>query len=122
MPSGKILRVAVAKAILPDQRACFPEGIKPDLPVTMSRETKRQIFQQSLTSGIASFVFESDRPHLNEAALLAGTNPEIEVAQAAQERRARGGEKPVWHDAPLQRAVDLITSIDVYQKQPGRSP
>jgi Peptidase family S41 len=122
LPSGKILRVAVAAIVLPNQRACFPEGIRPDLPVMMSREAKRQIFQQSLTNGIAPFVFESDRPHLNEAALLAGTNPEIEAAQAAQQRHARGGVQPVLHDAALQRAVDLISSIDVYQKQPGRAP
>jgi len=122
LPSAKILRVAVAVAVLPDQRVCFPDGIKPDLSVTLSREVKHQIFQQSLTSGMSPFVFESDRPHLNEAALLAGTNPEIEAAQAAQQRRANGGEKPALHDAPLQRAVDLITSIDVYQKQPGRAP
>ena len=122
LPSGKILRVAVAAAVLPDERTGFPEGIKPDLPVAMSREEKHQIFQQSLTRGIGPFVFEADRPHLNEAALLAGTYPEIEAAQAAQQRRTRGGEKVVLHDAPLQRAVDLITSIDVYETQPGHAP
>ena len=63
---------------------------------------KRQIFQQSLTKGMASFVFETDRPHLNEAALLAGTNPEIEAAQAAQQRRTPGGgDAPALHDAAL---------------------
>jgi len=84
---------------------------------------KRQIFQQSLTKGMAPFVFETDRPHLNEAALLAGTNPEIEVAQAAQQRRAQGGEKPsALHDTVLQRGVDLVTSIEVYEKQTSRAP
>ena len=68
------------------------------------------------------FVFEPDRPHLNEAALLAGTNPEIEAAQTAQQRRARGGEKPPLHDPVMQRAVDVITSIGVYEKSPGRTP
>ena len=70
---------------------------------------------------MAPFVFETDRPHLNEAALLAGTNPEIEAIQAAQQRRARG-EKPPLHDPVAQRAVDVITSIGVYEKQPGRTP
>ncbi len=83
---------------------------------------KRQIFQESLTKGMASFVFEAERPHLNEAALLAGTNPEIEAAQAAQQRRTRGGEGPALHDPVLQRAVDVVTSIGVYEKQPGRTP
>jgi hypothetical protein len=122
LPSGKILRVAVAEAIPPDQRPCFPEGVQPDLPVALPAADKHQIFQESRTKGMALFVFESDRPHLNEAALLAGTNPEIEAVQATQQQRARGEDNPALHDAVLQRAVDLVTSIGVYEKQPGRSP
>ncbi|MGH8093364.1 MAG: S41 family peptidase [Chthoniobacterales bacterium] len=122
LPSGKILRIAVAEAILPDQRPRFPDGVEPDLPVALSPEEKHDIFQQSLTKGMAPFVFEADRPHFNEAALLAGTNPEIDAVQAAQQRRARGGEKPALHDTVLQRAIDLVTSIEVYEKQPGRPP
>ncbi len=87
--------------------------------MALSVAEKEQIFEQSLTKGMALFVFEADRPHLNEAALLAGTNPEIE---AAQQRRARGGDRPTLHDAVLQRAVDLVTSIGVFEKQPGHLP
>lgn len=119
LPSGKILRVAVAEAILPEDQPRFPDGVPPDLPVTLPIATKREIFQASLTKGMEPYIFESDRPHLNEAALLAGTNPEID---AAQQRRARGGEKAIPHDTVLQRGVDLVTSIEVYQKQTGRSP
>jgi hypothetical protein len=123
LPSGKILRIAVAEAILPDEHSRYPDGVSPDLPVALSPPVKRQIFQQSLTKGMAPFVFETDRPHLNEAALLAGTNPEIEAAQAAQHRRAQGGEKPsALHDTVLQRGVDLVTSIEVYEKQTSRAP
>ena len=122
LPSGKILRIAVAEVILPDQRSCFPEGIKPDLAVALPPGEKQDIFQQSLTIGMAPFVFEADRPHFNEAALLAGTNPEIDAAQAAEQRHARGGEKTSPHDTVLQRAIDLVTSIEVYEKQPVRPP
>lgn len=122
LPSGNVLHIAVAQVILPDQPPIFPKGLTPDLPVAQPMAEKRQIFQQGLTKSMASFVFETDRPHLNEAALLAGTNPEIEAAQAAQQRRARGGNAPALHDPVLQRAVDVITSIEVYEKQPGRSP
>ncbi len=122
LPGGQILRVATAEAILPEQGSHFHEGLVPDLPVALPEGEKRQMFQESLTKGMAPFVFEADRPHLNEAALLAGTNPEIDATQAAQRRRARGGEKPAMHDAVLQRAVDLVTSIGVYEKQPTRSP
>jgi hypothetical protein len=123
LPSGKILRVAVAEAILPDEHSRYPKGVQPDLPVALPVPLKRQIFQQSLTKGMAPFVFETVRPHLNEAALLAGTNPEIEAVQAAQQRRAQGGEKPLaLHDEVLQRGIDLITSIEVYEKQTSRAP
>src|SRR5438093_856947 len=78
LPSGKILRVAVAEAVSPEGRSLFPEGIRPDLPVEMPTADKRQIFQSSAEKGIGPFVYEAGRPHLNEAALLAGTNPEVE--------------------------------------------
>lgn len=117
--SGKVLRIAVAEAILPDQRSRFPRGLEPDLSIVFSTEQKHDVFQESLTKGMSPFIFESDRPHLNEAALLAGTNPELD---ATPPRRARPGEKPAPYDPVVQRAVDLVTSIGVYEKQPGRPP
>jgi hypothetical protein len=117
LPSGKILRVAVAEMVSPDGRSLFPEGMKPDLPVEMSMADKRQIFQLSGEKGMGPFVYESGRPHMNEAALLAGTNPEVEAAEAAQQRRGRGPEKPPTHDPVLQRALDVVTSLEVYQKR-----
>jgi hypothetical protein len=116
LPSGKVLRVAVAQASLPEGQSFFPGGIKPDLPVEMSMPDKRQIFQRSAEKGIGSFVYETERPHMNEAALLAGTNPELDAAEAAQRRRERGSERAL-HDLVLQRALDLITSLEIYQKK-----
>jgi hypothetical protein len=117
LPSGKILRVAVAEMVSPDGRPLFPEGIKPDLPVEMSVADKRQIFQLSGEKGMGPFVYEGARPHMNEAALLAGTNPEVEAAEAAQQRRGRVPEKAPAHDPVLQRALDVVTSLEVYQKR-----
>ena len=117
LPNGKILRVAVAEMIAPDGRSLFPEGVKPDLPVEMSTVDKRQIFQLSGEKGMAQFVYEAGRPHMNEAALLAGTNPEVEAVEAAQQRRGRAPEKQPPHDPVLQRALDVITSLEVYQKR-----
>jgi Peptidase family S41 len=117
LPSGKILRVAVAETISPDGRSLFTEGVKPDLPVEMSTPDKRQIFQLSGEKGMAPFVYEAGRPHMNEAALLAGTNPELEVAEAAQQRRGRIQEKSPPHDPVLQRALDVVTSLEVYQSR-----
>jgi hypothetical protein len=117
LPSGKILRVAVAEIVSPDGRSLFPEGMKPDLPVEMSMADKRQIFQLSSEKGMGPFVYEGGRPHMNEAALLAGTNPEVEAAEAAQQRRGRAPEKPAAYDPVLQRALDVVTSLEVYQRR-----
>jgi C-terminal processing protease CtpA/Prc len=117
LPNGKILRLAVAEMISPEGRSLFPEGVKPDLPVEMSLADKRQIFQLSGEKGMSPFVYEVGRPHMNEAALLAGTNPEVEAAEAMQQRRGRVPEKPPPHDPVLQRALDVITSLEVYQKR-----
>ena len=116
LPNGKGLRLAVAEMVSPEGRSLFPEGVKPDLPVEMLLSEKRQIFQSSSEKGMESFIYETGRPHMSEAALLAGTNPELEAAEAAQQRRGRTPEKPPPHDPVLQRALDVVTSLEVYQK------
>jgi hypothetical protein len=117
LPGSKILRLAVAEMISPEGRSLFPEGVTPDLPVEMSLAEKRQIFQSSSEKGMGPFIYEAGRPHMSEAALLAGTNPELEAAEAAQQRRGRAPEKPPPHDPVLQRALDVVTSLEVYQKR-----
>src|SRR5437667_3717228 len=117
LPGGKILRVAVAEMVSPEGHSLFPDGIKPDLPVEMSIADKLQIFQLSGEKGMSPFVYQAGRPHMNEAALLAGTNPELEAVEAAQQRRGRAPEKPPAHDPVLQRALDVVTSLEVYQKR-----
>ena len=113
LPSGKILRVAVSEAAGSDGQALYPQGVKPDLPVEMLMVEKRQIFQMSVDRGMGPFVYETERPHFNEAALMAGTNPELE---SAEQRRSRTLER-MPRDAVVQRALDLITSLEVYQKR-----
>ena len=117
LPNGTILRLAVAEMISPEGRSLFAEGVKPDLPVDMPVAEKRQIFQLSSDKGMGPFVYEAGRPHMNEAALLAGTNPDVEAAEAAQQRRGHSAEKPPPHDTVLQRALDVITSLEVYQSR-----
>ncbi len=108
LSSGKVLRVAVGE-IMVDGRPLFPGGVKPDLPVEMPAAQKRQIFVASAQRGMSPFVFEPERPHFNEAALISGTNPEID-----SRNQRRSGESE--HDPVLQRAVDVITSLAVFQK------
>jgi hypothetical protein len=116
LPSGKVLRVAVGETILPEGRPLFPGGLKPDVPVEMPAVDKREIFQVSREKGMTPFVTETSRPHLNEAALISGRNPELEALEAAQ-RRTRTTDKAAVHDPVLQRALDLVTSIGIFQKR-----
>jgi hypothetical protein len=111
LSDGKILRVAVGEVILPEGKTLFPSGAIPDVPVEMNAGEKRQVFEQSLKSGMASLVFEKERPHFNEATLLAGTNPEIDVTDPVQAAKTN------LRDPVVQRAVDLVTSLAVYQKR-----
>lgn len=114
LPSGKVLRVAVSEVVAPDGKSLYPGGVKPDLPVDMSAVDKRQIFQASAEKGLGPFVYETGRPHLNEAALMAGTNPELE---SAEQRRGRAQANLAPRDSVLQRALDVITSLEIYQKR-----
>ncbi len=116
LPSGKVLRVAVGEVVLPEGHALFPGGLKPDVPVEMAAVDKREIFQTSREKGMTPFVAENSRPHLNEAALISGRNPELEAMEAAQ-RKNKNPEKSGVHDAVLQRALDAVTSITIFQKK-----
>lgn len=116
LPSGKVLRVAVGEAVLPEGHPLFPGGLKPDVPVEMAAVDKREIFQTSREKGMTPFVVENSRPHLNEAALISGRNPELEAMEAAQKRN-KNPEKSGVHDAVLQRALDAVTSITIFQKK-----
>jgi hypothetical protein len=118
LATGKQIRIAVAEVSLPDNIAVFPGGVKPDLPVEVPQETTETLLQQELEKGVSEFVFETERPRMNEAALVAGTNPELDALQASQKSK---GEKPKapLRDAVLQRAVDFITTIAIYERKPG---
>jgi C-terminal processing protease CtpA/Prc len=118
LPSGKLLRIAVAEVTLPEETNIFPAGLTPDLVVDVPQEVTDALLKEALDGGVTQLVMETERPRMNEAALVAGTNPELDAMQAAQER-ARG-EKPKLppKDAVLQRALDLVTTISIYQKKP----
>lgn len=119
LPSGKLVRIAVAEVALPDKTTVFPGGVKPDLAVDVSHETTEAVLKQGLEKGVSELVFEVERIRMNEAALVAGTNPELDAALAAQKNK--GERKILLRDAVLQRAVDFITTLAIYEKaKPGK--
>lgn len=107
---GKTLRLAVSRVSLPGTGAIFPGGVKPDIEISLPADTQRKIFELAKEKGISQFVFEVERPRMNEAALMANTNPEIAASQEPEE-----SEEPL-RDTVLQRAVDLVTAISFFKK------
>ena len=118
LPSGKLLRVAVAEAALPDSAPVFPGGVKPDIAVEVSQEATAGVLKQELEGGVAALVGETEREKMNEAALVARRNPELDAAQAAQARKGERPKAPL-RDVALQRALDFITTIALYEKKSG---
>ena len=101
------LRYAVAEARVAGLPNIYPRGIEPDLEVAQSAEDKKVILDGALEKGIAGYVFETERARMNEAALVAGTNPEIDAEEAGSGLL----------DRPLQRAVDLVVAIKLFRKR-----
>jgi hypothetical protein len=102
---GQNLRLAAAEARIAGQ-SVYPRGLRPDIEVPQDPEAREVILSEALEKGMASFVFEQERAQLNEAALVAGTNPEID----------RESPPSGLVDRPLQRAVDLVTAVRFFRK------
>ena len=115
LQDGRKLRLAVAEVLLPGDVSVVPDGVKPDVAVDVSKETEESVLARELESGVAPFITETERVRLNEAALVAGTNPELDQLQTLQGTK---GQKPKGpqRDVILQRAVDLETSLSVFEK------
>ena len=116
LAGGKVLRVAIGEVTLPDATPVFPGGLTPDLIMNVPQEKTDEVLQLAMNGGVAPLVEEKSRARMNEAALIAGTNPELDEVQANQKLRAKGGVpvKPS-RDEALQRALDYITSIRVFE-------
>jgi len=115
LQGGKTLRVAVAEVKLPQDFPIFPNGLKPDIFVDVSPKDEQEVLKTGLEKGVGGLVYEAERARMNEAALVAGTNPEIDAEEAAQhESEDADSDKTVLFDTALQRAVDLVTTIRIF--------
>ncbi len=110
-----LLRVAVAEVMPAANVKIFPEGVKPDLAVegapTTGPERDRVLKAALEPGGVMAVVSDVERMRVNEASLVAGINPEIEILQD-QQRRRRNPIEAVQRDLILQRAVDVITTLN----------
>jgi hypothetical protein len=114
---GATLRVAVAQAVLPDGAKI--SGVTPDIAVGIGSASRETLMETVSARGVASVTSERDRPHLNEVALVTGSDPEVDELEA--EQSAQKPAQPLI-DRQLQRALDLVTSISIYQAKSAAVP
>lgn len=108
--SSQALRLAVSRVVMPGGGALFPAGVEPDIEAGIDPSVQARIFELSRSTGVSKFVFDTEQPRLNEAALVGGTNPEIGAA-------SDGTRPDELMDSVLQRAVDLVTAILFHQSR-----
>ena len=71
-------------------------------------EKKHAVFSATENEDLKNFVDDQQRPRMNEAALVAGTNPELGYFLAKSRGDATPYDEPPLQDRTLQQALDLL--------------
>jgi hypothetical protein len=114
VPVGQnlVLRIAVSEIKVPGMPDIFPNGVVPDLEVKLPAAQQNTILTATDSASSLPFITEDERPRTNEAALVAGKNPDLD---AYEEQQANKGKPPKLKDTPLQRGLDFLTAIAFYR-------
>lgn len=115
LQNGRVLKIAVGEVTLPDATPVFPGGLRPDLVIDVPQaKTDEVLFAALHEKEFATLFADKERARMNEAALVAGTNPEMDAAHLAQKLKASGHQqKPAVRDLVLQRALDFVTAVRI---------
>lgn len=112
MGSGLVLNIAVSELVVPDGQILFSSGVAPDIPVPFQSQDQEKVLSLSDSKGITDFIVDDERPRTNEAALVAGKNPDLDAYESDQ--AANQPKQP--KDLVLQRAIDFLTTVNVYRR------
>jgi len=110
--SDLVLNVAVSELVVPDGKALFPAGVAPDMTVSFQPNDQETVLSLADSKGISDFIVDDERPRTNEAALVAGKNPDLDAYESDQ--AANQPKQP--KDLVLQRAIDFLTTVNVYRR------
>jgi hypothetical protein len=91
----------------------FPKGLVPDIVVNVPEDTENQILVQTDSGALEPYITDDERPQLNEAALVNGTNPELD---AFEEQTSGKSGKTQLKDEPLEHAIDFLITLSLYKK------
>ena len=108
-----VLTVAVKELVIPGAPIIFPDGLMPDIAVTFAEPQQDAVLALADQNGVSDYIFDEERPHTNEAALIAGKNPDLDAYEADH----ADGKSKQQHikDVVLQRAIDFLTTISVFR-------
>jgi len=105
------LQIATAEVSIPQVAPIYPKGVTPDILV----KTEGQVLYGKLDGkeSVVPTITDNTVPRMSEHALVNGETPELDALQARQQ--GNGTQQAQPKDVVLQRAVDLITSINAIQ-------
>lgn len=109
------LRFARAEVLLPDDSSIFQKGLAPDFAIDLPPKVKRSFFDPENKTRPATTITDAPRARFNEAALVAGTNPELDAYIRRSAGEALPEDSPLPRDTVLQRAVDFLLTSDHLQ-------
>jgi hypothetical protein len=110
--SNLVLNVAVSELVVPNGPPLFPSGAVPDITVPFQQQDQEKVLSLADSKGITDFIVDDERPRTNEAALVAGKNPDLDAYESDQS--ANKPKQP--KDLVLQRAIDFLTTVNVYRR------
>jgi hypothetical protein len=103
-----MLRYATAEALLPDGTSYFKQGLSPHFSVEALGEDKHRVFRSSRGKSMKPYVDDRVRPRFNEAALVAGGNPELDAYVAKSKGGKLPGDEGQLREVVVQRALDTL--------------
>ena len=89
-------------------------ALAPDIVVQVSLTEEAAVLAETDSGPIEPSTEDQPRRHIDEAALVAGTNPELDVFEAEQSGKSPA---PKLRDVTLQRAVDFLVTVNLLRKQ-----
>ena len=118
--NGTFLRMPVREALVKGAPGLVPDGLHPDIICNATpEETDAVLLREAQEGRLATLLTETERPRLNEAALVANQNPETEFWIQKQLKRTPPKQSTMARDAALTMALDFIVGWDALY---GRSP
>ena len=108
-----MISVAQSEVQIGGLPSIFPNGLVPDIVVNVPQDTENQILAQTDTGSLEPYITDEERPHLNEAALVNSTNPELDAYEDQESGKVA---KAQLKDECLQHAIDFLITLSLYKK------